>query len=289
MHFSFPTPVFRALALGVSLPMLAACSAVAGKNTESKVEASSKQKKEEASKKNPVALPSVWNDAILAAIEKMPIGGGYSTGVSARDALLAGIAWEDEKPALRPKSAQPSFCSGATYFVFLVTLAQQQRAGQLNLAPEVWKTLMVEGQADGQGVWGRWNANGPGTARLFFETGIGTNFTDLKAAKPGDFLKIFWNDSIGANEKGHSVIYIGTNTSNGEETVSFWSSNQPSGYGTKEVPRSKIHRMVFSRLEDPSKLSDVARLSEKDLFLSSLEEKSVSPAAAAELIGIKKW
>jgi hypothetical protein len=43
--------------------------------------------------------------------------------------LLAGIVWEDEKPALRPKAAQPSFCSGATYLAFLVMLAQQQKAG----------------------------------------------------------------------------------------------------------------------------------------------------------------
>ena len=289
MHLSCPSPVYRAFVLGMSVPLLAACSAVAGKSAEAKAEASSKKKQGVEAKAISPSARAVWNDAVLAAIEKMPIGGGYSTGVNARDALLAGIAWEDDKPALRPKSAQPSFCSGATYFVFLVMLAQQQRAGQLSLTPEVWKALMVEGQADGQGVWGRWNANGPGTARLFFETGIGTNFTDIKAAKPGDFLKIFWNDSIGAAEKGHSVIYTGTNISNGEETVSFWSSNLPGGYGTKSVPRSKIHRMVFSRLEAPAKLADVAQLPDKDPLLSSLEEKSVSPAVAAEVIGIKKW
>lgn len=289
MHFRFHPPTFRAVVLGAFLPLLAACSAVAGKSPETKSETSEKRKKPTSSNAVVPDPGAPWNDSILAALEKMPIGGGYSIGADARDALLAGIAWEEGKPALRPKSAQPSFCSGATYFVFLVTLAQQQRAGQLILTPDVWRTLIVEGQADGQGVWGRWNANGPGTARLFFETGIGTNFTDIKIAKPGDFVKIFWNESIGAAEKGHSAVYLGTNVSNGQETVSFWSSNQPGGYGSKEVPMREIKRMVFSRLEAPSKLTDVAKLSRKDAFLASLEEKSVTPVAAAEAIGLKKW
>jgi hypothetical protein len=47
--------------------------------------------------------------------------------------------------------------------------------------------------------------------------------------------------------------------------------------------------MVFSRLEAPSKLTDVAKLPGKDAFLESLEEKNVTPVAAAEAIGLKKW
>ena len=47
--------------------------------------------------------------------------------------------------------------------------------------------------------------------------------------------------------------------------------------------------MVFSRLEHPEKLSELGKLQEKDPFLSSLEEKSVSAASAAEAIGLKKW
>jgi len=266
------------------VPFLSGCVAFAGKAPESKADAATKQKS------NPTpSAQAPWNEAVMAALEKMPIGGGYSISADARDALLAGIVWEDEKPALRPKAAQPSFCSGATYLAFLVMLAQQQKAGRFVLTPDVWKMLMVEGQADGQGVWGRWNANGPGTARLFFETGIGTNFTDIKQAKPGDFMKIFWNESIGAAEKGHSVVFLGTGSSNGEETVSFWSSNQPGGYGTKQVPKSKIQRMVFSRVEHPEKLSELGKLQEKDPFLSSLEEKSVSALDAAAAVGLKKW
>jgi hypothetical protein len=147
----------------------------------------------------------------------------------------------------------------------------------------------VEGQADGEGVWGRWNANGPGTGRLFEETGAGRNFTDLRDARRGDFMKIFWNDSIGAAERGHSVIFLGVETEKGEESVSFWSSNQPGGYGSKKVPRSKIKRMLFSRLEKPERLEEVLNLTPRDAFLASLEEKSVSPAEAARAVGLKRW
>jgi hypothetical protein len=62
---------------------------------------------------------------------------------------------------------------------------------------------------DGESLWGRWNANGPGTARLFYELGLGRNFTSFSAARPGDFLKIFWTDAVGKNENGHSVIFLG--------------------------------------------------------------------------------
>jgi hypothetical protein len=67
--------------------------------------------------------------------------------------------------------------------------------------------LMVEGQADGQGVWGRWNANGPGTARLFSkqESALTSRTLNRRSA---DFMKIFWNESIGAAEKGHSVVFL---------------------------------------------------------------------------------
>ncbi len=269
--------------LAVAWPLLAGCSAMARKPSEGKSERGAKEK-------NAIPLEEpVWNEAIISAIESMPVGGGYSVGVDARDALMAAVAWEDGKPALRPKKAVPSFCSGATYQVFLVTLAQQQRAGKVALSPEAWHALMVEGQADGDGVWGRWNANGPGTARLFEETGTGRNFTEIHNARRGDFMKIFWNDSIGAKERGHSVIFLGVEIVKGEELVSFWSSNQPGGYGSKQVPRSKIKRMLFSRLENPERLEEVKGLPQRDVFLAGLEEKSVSAAEAARAVGLKQW
>ena len=287
MQHSLRFVQYPILALMALLPWVGGCAALAGKTSDTKLTSKKEAKVDVASEPSPLET-APWNEAIIAAVEKLPLGGGYATTLVARDALQASVAWEDGRPALRPARAQPSFCSGATYLVWLVALAQQQRAARIQLSPEVWRALVVEGQGDGEGIWGRWNANGPGTARLFQETGIGTNFTDIQKAKAGDFLKIFWNDSIGAAEKGHSVVFASTGMANGEQTVSFWSSNSPGGYGNKTVPRSKIKRMLFSRLEHPERLDSVLSLPPRDSFLSNLEEKSVSPAEAAKAIGLPK-
>jgi hypothetical protein len=120
-------------------------------------------------------------------------------------------------------------------------LEQLSKSKQLSLKPGVAERLLVTGQHDGVGVWGRWNASGPGTARLFEELRLGKNFTSIDQAEPGDFLKIFWNDQIGSKEFGHSVVYLGRG-SNGE--VIYWSSNKKGGYGRAEVPPSKIKRTL---------------------------------------------
>jgi hypothetical protein len=71
--------------------------------------------------------------------------------------------------------------------------------------------------------------------------------------------------------------------------VTFWSSNQPEGYGVKSVPRSKIKRAVFSRLETPNKLSAVLKMPRQDDFLASLQQTAANPEDAAKMVGIKEW
>jgi hypothetical protein len=291
--------VFRArqilrLALVVlAVAVLSACGVVWGKPSDSKAaDAKAKGADAKSSGKSNAANAAnaaPWNAAILQAVRLFPEGGRYSTGKDAFDALQQAVHWEDDRPALRPKVATPSFCSGGTYVAFLVMLAQQQFDGKLSLTPDVWRALMVDNQHDGEGVWGRWNANGPGTARLFFETGAGRNFTDWSQAQAGDFLKIFWNEFIGSQESGHSVIFIGVEKQEAEEMVTFWSSNQPEGYGVKSVPRSSIKRAVFSRLETPNKLSAVLKMPRQDEFLTSLQHTTAKPEDAAKMVGIKEW
>jgi hypothetical protein len=277
--------------VGLTL-VFSGCHAFAKKPEDANKEASKEKtskgtpKKAEGSKSKSAA----WNEAVLTAINRMPQGGGYSTGKDAFDALRQAVRWgEEDKPEILPKAASPAFCSGATYVVFLIALAQEQYQGRISLVPNVWRELMVQDQKDGEGVWGRWNANGPGTARLFFETGAGRNFTEWEEARPGDFLKIFWNEHIGASEKGHSVVFLGSEVEDGEPMVSFWSSNEPDGYGVKKVPRSKVKRAVFSRLETPNKLSAVLKIPKMDPMLGSLLQQTVSPDDAAKAIGIKQW
>ncbi len=233
------------------------------------------------------------NEVVLAQVRTMPEGGGYATTLAAHQGLAAAVT-PGTIPEIRPSAAMPGYCSGATYLVFLKTLTAVEREQSLALSQETWQALVPrlrpDGKdtlPDGESVWGRWNANGPGTARLFFELGLGRNFTDIAAAKPGDFLKIFWTDAVGKKERGHSVIYLGRETLDGAEHVRFWSSNQPDGFGEKSVPYSTITRAIFSRLENPSRVSAWKTLPSRDEYLAGLLRTESSFAEAKRLSGAK--
>lgn len=229
------------------------------------------------------SLPPL-NRLVIESVEQMPTGGGYSPSIAANRALGQAVGTRDGMLSVNPSHATPSYCSGATYLVFLKTLSSlQQSRNQLDLSPETISALKPAGQPDGTGIWGRWNANGPGTARLFYELGLGPNFTDLRKALPGDFLKIFWSDAIGATEHGHSVVFLGYDSKT--DSLTFWSSNIPGGYGRKSVPLRKIHRMLFSRLEHPGNINRPL-ISRTDRYLSSLEHRSSGAAEMTSQCGL---
>jgi hypothetical protein len=228
---------------------------------------------------------TTMNEVILDILVGMPKGGGYdaSPNGTSLQVLSSAIRLEANRLVIEPEKAKPSFCSSATYLVFLSALDRLNREGHLTISPQVMEKLLVTGQRDGVGAWGRWNANGPGTARLFEELHLGRNFTSFEQARPGDFMKIFWDDNIGVTETGHSVIYLGRGypIENGDETILIWSSNKPDGYGRKEIPVTKIKRAVFSRLEDPRKIEGLLTLSKKDPYLAELERR---PSTVNEML-----
>jgi len=232
-----------------------------------------------------------FNEVILEQIRAMPTGGGYSTNLQAHRGLAESV---EAGGRIRPESAMPGYCSGATYLVLLKTLAALERRGKISLTAETWDALRPrlrpDGQdtlPDGEGIWGRWNANGPGTARLFFALGLGRNFTEFAGAEPGDFLKIFWTDAVGKRESGHSVIFLGMETVDGVPFVRFWSSNRPGGFGEKSVPRTQIVRALFSRLEHPEQISQWAKLPERDAYLAGLLGAESSFAEAKAQSGLR--
>lgn len=226
-----------------------------------------------------------WNPVVLDAVKSMPSGGGYSATSEASSRLRAAAIAQDGHLVVRPNQANPSYCSGATYLVLLKVIERAQ--GGLRLSAEQLAILPPAMQRDGQGVWGRWNANGPGTARLFHELGLGKNFTEWSEARPGDFMKIFWTDAVGSNERGHSVVFLGTEMKDGVEYVRFWSSNKPGGYGEKAVPKTKVARVIFSRLEHPERLALAGGLPRSDAYLASLLERPSSFAEAKAMSGIR--
>jgi hypothetical protein len=221
-----------------------------------------------------------YNDLVLEQIREMPKGGRYSVSHFAKIRLQSSAHFESGKFFIIPSG--PSFCSGATYLVFIRTIEALRERGQLRLDYGALERLIIRDQHDGEGVWGRWNANGPGTARLFHELRLGRNFDNIDQAKPGDFMKIFWSRAVGRNEHGHSVIFLGMENRPDGQYVRYWSSNVPSGYGEKSVPRSKIAYALFSRLETPSNLARVTNAPLVDTYLASLlrSRSSISEAGA---------
>jgi hypothetical protein len=227
-----------------------------------------------------------FNDIILQQINQMPVGGKYSASRVATIRLQSAAHFESGKFFILPSAASPSYCSGATYLVFMKTIEAARASGSLRLDLTTLEQLMIRNQRDGQGIWGRWNANGPGTARLFHELNLGKNFDDFDKAEPGDFMKIFWSPDVGRLEHGHSVIFLGTEKKYGLDYVRFWSSNIPSGYGIKTVPRTKIVNAIFSRLESPANLSRVRDIPETDSYLAGLVSHRSSFSEAKAKCGL---
>lgn len=233
-----------------------------------------------------LVAPPELNRLVLEQIEEMPRGGKYSVSRVATIRLQSAAHFEAGKFFILPSEATPSYCSGATYLVFMKTVEALRATGRLELEHATLERLIIRNQRDGQGIWGRWNANGPGTARLFFELGLGDNFDDFARAQPGDFMKIFWSREIGRSEHGHSVIYLGMEKKLGVDHVRFWSSNIPFGYGEKSVPRARIIHAIFSRLETPANLARVHGMLGVDPYLAGLLTRRSSIAEAGAKCGL---
>jgi hypothetical protein len=231
-----------------------------------------------------VSLAGDYNGLILEQIKQMPQGGRYSVSHFAKIRLQSSAHFESGKFFIVP--AGPSFCSGATYLVFIRTIESLRARGDLHLEYGTLEKLIIRDQRDGEGIWGRWNANGPGTARLFHELELGRNFDNFDQAKPGDFMKIFWSRQVGKNEHGHSTIFLGMENRPDGQYVRFWSSNIPAGYGEKSVPRSKIAYAIFSRLQTPENLARINNAPSVDTYLASLLRSRSSISEAGTKCGL---
>ena len=204
----------------------------------------------------------------------MPAGGGYDGSDTTKNLLHTACELSDGEIRVNAKRAKPSFCSGATYLVLLEALGKGQQA----LLPKM-------DQKDGYGIFGRWNSNGPGSAKLVADIDAGENFTSWDTARPGDFLKIWWTEKIGGNERGHLVVYLGHD----EKSVRFWSSNQPGGYGTKSVARNKCRRVLFTRITRPEKFAKAANLAAMDPWLARMLREDFTWQEVVAKCRVKEW
>lgn len=211
------------------------------------------------------------NQLILRTVAQMPDGQGFGRGDGRIDALAAAIEVLPDRIRVSPMKAGPTFCTAATYLLLWTAIAELYNTGKLKLDREALEELQVRSKKqmpDGTGVWGRWNADGPGAAAVFKELGLGANRSDVQEALPGDFLKISWTQSVGKGERGHLGVFDSERDCRSpahenrlERHICFWSSQSgndlelpddqkgTAGFGLKCVPQRKVVRAIYSRLE----------------------------------------
>lgn len=121
---------------------------------------------------------------------------------------------------------------------------------------------------------------------MVHDLGVGINFHDVRLAQPGDFLKIFWSESIGATERGHLVIYLGLERKNGTVYLKYWSANKPGGYGVKSSPFSRMHNLIFTRITAPQNFVNVTKLPPLDNWLADMQHRSYTFAEVRQKCSI---
>ena len=268
-----------------------------------------------------------FNQYVLRTIILAEDGGGYYTGREPKEEL-ENNAWEGMDMAVTLEDgavtvdltkARPSFCSSATYMALLKALTEWDTESVISY--EAWinlKPYTVDDrewpiQADGVGCWGRANANGPGMAVLVAQLNAGSNtylppkascasegeyFSLWESIEPGDFLKLFWNEYIGAegdiSERGHMVVFLHfediiDEEGNRDGVVYYWSSNgsgykPDKGYGIGKSRLSDIYRAVATHIDDPAAFNNAVDMKPDDVdaWLSALDGRHV--ASEEELI-----
>jgi len=206
-----------------------------------------------------------WQKAIIAAIDSFPENSGYYTGRKAT-ADFPKSAWRafneaynmrlsDQRPNFQARKAYPSFCSMATYAALIQALIMWDTDGKISR--QAWISLkplmgITDGinqigfnQNDGEGCWGRANANGPGIGVLVNDLKAGFSFTAFRGAKtealkesknekylsaeewnndpiwqqaqPGDFMKIFWDRNETKGSDSGAVIGVNGNKDDEQE------------------------------------------------------------------------
>jgi hypothetical protein len=227
-----------------------------------------------------------YNSYVLDVVKTMPNGGRYSQADEATINLGKSIYVDQTSMKQNPLVASPIYCSGASYEAFIAVISRLQQEGTLHLSDEAMQGLLVNMQPDGTDYWGRWNANGPGTARAFFELNLGQNSLDWKDAKPGDFMKMWFSDQIGKFEHGHSVVYLGSFEKGGVPYFRYWSSDPPLGRGIHEVPRTHASRVLFSRLQRPENLNNIPLMPKTDPYTASLLTTPTTLDEMKKMVGL---
>jgi len=203
------------------------------------------------------------NQAILRAIDKVQStaldGGKYFIGIHATPAESPiGYPLRLYNSPLLDPPRKSSYCSGATYTVFIETLNSLYPNGAEKISSDRLESLRMQEKdgsrrEDGVQFWGHWNDDGFGNHFALVQySGMGEPI-DPKNALPGDFVNINWKSGL-----GHSAIFLSFFTDeNGTKRILYFSS-QPAtnGLGDQSSPLDKITTVKFVRLTHPDRVFD---------------------------------
>lgn len=199
-----------------------------------------------------------YNRQILQAMDKVmairPDGGGYYTGIG--DSPVGYSLALNGYNLINPIK-NSSYCSGATYTVFIeaLNLINSNYINQMNSSQlDAVRMQRADGtpRPDNELLWGLWNNDFWGVADAMVAFANVGQVIPPYAARPGDFLKIQWTKS-----SGHFVIFLGwIKGANGLPVgVRYWSSNTgTNGYGESEHSISSIYALLPVRLTNPDNI-----------------------------------
>ena len=177
-------------------------------------------------------------------------GGGYFVG---KDSLPTespiGYDLALSAQALLKAPRTTSYCSGATYAVFMETLNILLPQVQKELSPARFEAVRMQEpdggrREDGVKAWGWWNADGFGSHFClvqYLKMGCEVKPGQLLA---GDFVNISWKSGL-----GHSVVFLGWTEKEQDKKMLYWSSQRSTnGMADQLVSLQRIKEIKAVRL-----------------------------------------
>ncbi len=242
------------------------------------------------------SAPLSWDASLRRAIatfdaqSRVQGSGAYSTRPEAQMALHSTFDFARDEPDLYfyPQRIAPSYCSGAVHAAVLAGLMNWDATRpDFAFTEEQWQHLVPRACEDGERVWGWANANGPGYAVLVHALGAGYSFTSPSQARPLDIVKMWWTDDIGGAERGHLAILI----ANKRDEIVIWGSHDKDDQGRegiyyKTIPKSKIKRILFTRITQPEAFARAKDISYNS-WLNGLLRQPTSWAECLRRAGIR--
>lgn len=213
------------------------------------------------------------NEAILKGIDIVQShaidGGTYFTGKNAvptESPVNYNLKLFDKDLITIPRSS--SYCSGATYAAFIEALNIILAGKADRLSYDRYEALRMQEPDGGRRedcikFWGYWNADGFGNHFALCQYATMGEVVQPREARPGDFANISWT-----NGGGHSVIFLGWTTIEGDKKLLYWSSQTgTNGYGDQIVSLQRINTIKIVRLIDPEKIFDYDIAAEVDIHI----------------------